>query len=277
MNLAIISALIIAVAGITIALLERRFPYAAQQRFLRDGFWNDLIMYSIIQSYVLGLIISMLITWIDEGTMLSRMRILSHWPVWLQIVLFLITHDLYIYWFHRLQHHSIRLWRIHEAHHSTCDVDWLSGSRSHSFEILINQTVEFAPIVLLGAAPETALIKGTISAVWGMWIHSNIDVHSGKLQYLINGPEMHRWHHSDVVADGSFNYSTKFAVWDWLFGTAWLPAEKKPAGYGLREVAFPREYIQQHLFAFRPIKGDVYANVDTTTPEDYPSEAGSQK
>jgi hypothetical protein len=41
------------------------------------------------------------------------------------------------------------------------DVDWLSGARSHALEILINQTIEFAPIVLLGAAPEVALIKLT--------------------------------------------------------------------------------------------------------------------
>ena len=50
--------------------------------------------------------------------------------------------------------------------------------------------------MLLGAAPEVALIKGTIDAVWGMYIHSNIDVRAGVLQYVLNGPEMHRWHHA---------------------------------------------------------------------------------
>ena len=63
---------------------------------------------------------------------------------------FFVVHDFYIYWFHRLQHRSAILWRIHEAHHATPEVDWLSGSRSHALEILINQTVEFAPIFLLG-------------------------------------------------------------------------------------------------------------------------------
>ena len=32
-----------------------------------------------------------------------------------------------------------------------CLLDWLAGSRSHPFEILINQTIEYAPLVLLGA------------------------------------------------------------------------------------------------------------------------------
>ena len=249
--------LIVAVAGLII-LLERRYPYVPQQKFLREGFWNDLILYALLQSYLLGLLISIIIAWIDTGTGISRLRIVADWPLWTQVLFFLVTHDLYIYWFHRLQHRSIRLWRLHEAHHSTKDVDWLSGSRSHTLEILINQTVEFAPIVLLGAASEVALIKGVISAVWGMWIHSNIDARTGWLTYVFNGPEMHRWHHSDIVKDGSYNFATKLALWDWMFGTAHLPDNKKPKGYGILEIEFPKSYLRQHLFAFRPLKPDEY-------------------
>jgi sterol desaturase/sphingolipid hydroxylase (fatty acid hydroxylase superfamily) len=165
-----------------------------------------------------------------------------------QVLFFLITHDLYIYLFHRLQHRIPLLWRIHEAHHATRDVDWLSGSRSHALEILINQTIEYAPIVLLGAAPEVPLIKMTIGSLWGMYIHSNIDVRSGRLQVFINGPEMHRWHHALEITTG-INFGTKLAVWDWLFGTAWLPPEKARR-YGIAE-PFPEGYLAQQIFAFR--------------------------
>lgn len=257
MTLTLLSPLIIVAAAVLIVLLERRFPYAPEQRFLREGFWNDLLLYSIVQSYVLGLLISVALSAVDNATGLSRARIVSDWPVWTQVLLFVVTHDLYIYGFHRWQHRNKRLWRLHEAHHSTRDVDWLSGSRSHALEIAINQSVEFAPIVLLGAAPEVALYKGMISAVWGMWIHANVNVRSGWLQFVINGPEMHRWHHSDEIADGSYNYATKLALWDWLFGTARLPG-RKPGAYGLKEIDFPRNYLRQHLFAFRPFGGDVY-------------------
>jgi len=230
--------------------LERAFPYDKRQKFLREGLWNDLLLYAIAQSYVLGLAIKHLIEFIDSSTALSRLQVVTDWPVWVQFLFFLVTHDLYIYLFHRLQHKYAFLWRIHEAHHSTKDVDWLSGSRSHSLEILINQTIEFAPIVLLGAAPEMALMKGTIDAVWGMYIHTNINVRSGWLQYIINGPEMHRWHHAIEITEGGINYGTKFAFWDWMFGTAHLP-KQKPRGYGLSDVDFPKNYIAQHLFAFR--------------------------
>lgn len=246
----IISTLAIIAAALIIIGLERLFPYDQGQLLFRSGFWNDLGMYTIVQSYVLGLIIFGFIEWIDNATSLSRYRIITDWPIWCQVLLSLVTHDLYIYWFHRWQHHNKWLWRVHEAHHSTGDVDWLSGSRSHSLEILINQTIEFTPLILLGCAPEVILIKGSIDAIWGMYIHSNIDVHSGPLQYIINGPEMHRWHHAVDDDAHNRNFGTKFAFWDWMFGTAFFPRSRKPAGYGLSE-DFPENYFTQHTHAFR--------------------------
>lgn len=238
--------------ALVIIALERRFPYVKGQRFLREGFFDDFVLYTLVQSYLLGHVIAALVRFLDGFSGLSRLHLVSAWPVWVQCAVFFVVHDLYIYWFHRLQHHNRFLWRLHEAHHSTKDVDWLSGSRSHAFEILINQTVEFAPIVLLGAAPEVAVFKGTIDAVWGMWIHANVDVRSGFLQRIFNGPEMHRWHHAIEITEGGINFGTKLAVWDWLFGTAVLPP-RKPAGYGLVE-GFPRGWVAQQLAAFRPLE-----------------------
>src|SRR5262249_42250621 len=144
-------------------------------------------------------------------------------------------------------------WRLHEAHHSVTAVDWVAGSRSHILEMLINETIEFAPPVLLGAHPDAILIASMIGAVWGMYIHSNLGVRTGRLQWLMNGPEAHRWHHA-VDADAyNRNFATKLALWDRLFGTAFLPAGRKPGGYGLTDVTFPRDYLRQHLFAFRPL------------------------
>ncbi|MBP6672783.1 MAG: sterol desaturase family protein [Bacteroidetes bacterium] len=250
MSLEILSPLIIVASALIMIVCERIIPYTDGQPLFRKGFWTDLGMYTIFQSYLLSWVIFGFIYWLDGQTGISRFQIISSWPVWMQFLLFLITHDLYIYLFHRWQHRNKYLYRIHEAHHSVGDVDWLAGARSHSLEIVVNQTIEFLPIILLGAAPEVVLIKGIVDAVWGMYIHSNIDVRSGALQYVINGPEMHRWHHSKVKGN-SVNFSTKFAVWDWLFGTAYLPRPEKPAAYGLSITDFPQGYFSQHWFAFR--------------------------
>lgn len=254
MNPQLLSLLVVSSAALVLIALEHRFPYTRGQRLLREGFLNDFAFYTILQSYVLGLVITAVIDLVDGAAGFAAHRPLSGWPFWVQLLFFLFLHDLYIYWFHRWQHHSPRLWRIHEAHHSTRDVDWLSGSRSHSLEILINQTVEFLPIMLLTGSTELFVVKASVDAVWGMWIHSNIDVRTGWLQYIINGPEMHRWHHATDTEAHNRNFGTKFAFWDWLFGTAWLPQRpRKPMSYGLDE-SYPNGYIAQHLYAFRPLE-----------------------
>lgn len=248
----VISFIIIISAAIIFILLERIFPYTKGQKVLREGFFDDLALYTIAQSYILSIIIfGYVIYYIDNTTGLSRLALFENVPIWIQLTFFLITHDIYIYWMHRWQHSNKWLWRIHEAHHSPKKVDWLSGSRSHALEILINQTVEFLPIVLLGAPVEVIAYKGVISAVWGMYIHSNLDVRTGRLQKIINGPEMHRWHHSTGKGRNR-NFATKLAIWDWIWGTAYLPATK-PDEYGLKTY-FPAHYLSQTLFAFRSFK-----------------------
>jgi sterol desaturase/sphingolipid hydroxylase (fatty acid hydroxylase superfamily) len=246
------SMLIIISAAILFIILERMFPYTKDQKILRDGFFDDLALYTIAQSYILSIFIfSIIINFIDNTTGLSRLKLFAEVPIWIQLVFFTITHDIYIYFMHRWQHSNKWLWRIHEAHHSPKKVDWLSGSRSHALEILINQTIEFAPIVLLGSPPEIIAYKGVISAIWGMYIHSNLDVKTGWLQKIINGPEMHRWHHSTGKGRNR-NFATKFAVWDWVFGTAFLP-DTKPDEYGLKTF-FPDHYFAQTVYAFRSFK-----------------------
>ena len=246
------STLIIVGTAIFFIIVERIWPYTKGQKVLREGFFDDLALYTIAQSYILGILIfTYIINFIDDSTGLSRLQLFRDVPIWIQLVFFLITHDLYIYWMHRWQHKNKYLWRIHEAHHSPKKVDWLSGSRSHALEILINQTIEFLPIVLLGSPPEVIAYKGVISAVWGMYIHSNLDVRTGKLQRIINGPEMHRWHHSTGKGRNR-NFATKLAIWDWIFGTAFLP-ETKPDEYGLKTY-FPKHYFMQTVFAFRTFK-----------------------
>jgi len=234
--------------------LERKFPYNSGQRAFRDGFWVDLIGYGVVQSYLMGVIISALIGAVDRWTGLSHHGLVSHWPIALQVAFFILTHDLNTYLIHRAQHRSKVLWRTHEAHHSCTNVDWLSGIRSHSLEILMYQTVEFLPVVLLGASPKVPLYKAMANAVYGMYIHSNLKIRMGKLLWVINGPELHRWHHAnDDQRAYDKNFATKFTVWDRLLGTWFDPGENRAADYGPSDGDFPEGWVSQHLFAFRPL------------------------
>lgn len=239
-------------AGIIITW-ERLSPYRKGIPFFRDGFWVDLVWYTIIQSYFLKIVIFDYIIAPLNSHIHSDIQFVKNWPVVWQVVFFLITHDLYIYLFHRFQHSNKFFWRIHEAHHSGKQVDFLAGSRSHVMEIIINQTIEFAPIVLFGAAPEVIPIKATLDAVFGMFIHANIDVNLGRLKYVFNSPQLHLWHHANYREVFHANFSTKFSLWDYLFGTVYDPGYKpgdNPENWGLY-YDYPRDYFLQHAFSVK--------------------------
>jgi sterol desaturase/sphingolipid hydroxylase (fatty acid hydroxylase superfamily) len=242
---------LIVVAGLTMTVLERALPYKSGQALFRRGFVLDFAVYSLLQSYVVGLLVAWVVERVDNSFDASSLHLIGWLPVPLQIVFFLILHDFLLYWFHRLQHASPQLWLTHEPHHSNVEVDWVAGSRASPFEILITETMKYLPMVLLGAMPFVVVAKGTIDAIWGMYLHSNIDVRSGALQYVINGPEMHRWHHAIDVDALNKNLATKFAVWDWIFGTAWLPRDRRPCRYGLADQEVRETYWQQQANPFR--------------------------
>lgn len=250
--LEILSPLVLIGAALLFLLLERRYPYNPQKA-LRPGFWMDLVGYGAIQSYVMGVVISYLIRALDSTTGLSRLHLVSAWPIVLQLALFLVWHDFDTYLIHWCQHHSRLLWRTHEAHHSTVDVDWLSGARSHTLEILLYELVSWGPVVLLGASPEVPILKGMINAVYGMWIHANLDLRMGPLLLFFNGPELHRWHHAnDDPGAYGMNLGTKLTVWDRLFGTLYRP-KARATDYRPEDPAYPMGYVRQHRYAFRPL------------------------
>lgn len=232
-------------------VLERVFPYKKGLPIFRKGWYLDFVWYTILQSAIMGTIIfSFIIYPIKNVLPLPQEGLISHWPLWVLILFFFVTHDFYIYWFHRWQHYNKYLWRTHEAHHSVEQVDFAAGSRSHMVEILINQTIEFMPIILLLDAETGILvqaIKVTIDAVYGQFIHSNVNARLGKLGYIFNGPVLHQWHHGDQVEVYHANFATKLSLWDYLFKTAYNP-NRKPEKYGIW-YRFPRDWFAQHIFS----------------------------
>lgn len=234
--------------------MERLYPYRKGLKFFREGFWIDLVWYTIIQSYFLKILIfDYIIQPINLSFDWSDYQFVKNWSVPSQVLFFLITHDFYIYWFHRLQHANKFFWRTHEAHHSGKEVDFLEGSRSHIVEIIINQTIEFLPIIVLGADPAVLPIKALLDAVFGMFIHANINVKMGKWKYIFNSPELHLWHHANYQEVFHANFSTKFAFWDYLFGTAYFPGNKpgnERENWGLY-YDYPKDYFLQHAFSVK--------------------------
>lgn len=159
-------------------------------------------------------------------------------PLWLKIFLMLLVNDIGAYWGHRALHASPFLWRFHAIHHSAEHLDWLVNTRAHPVDMVFTRLSGLAPVYLLGLAyttgphidPAVAIIT-IFGTLWTFFIHANIKVRLGPLNWLISSPAFHHWHHTnDQHRD--HNFAFVFPLIDRLFGTAWLPMQW-PSAYGI--------------------------------------------
>jgi sterol desaturase/sphingolipid hydroxylase (fatty acid hydroxylase superfamily) len=64
---------------------------------------------------------------------------------------------------------------------------------------------------------------------------------------------MHVWHH-DLILQGRHgqNFAVVFSLWDWLFGTAHMPADREqPQQLGFEGMdRFPRGLLRRLLYPF---------------------------
>jgi len=153
----------------------------------------------------------------------------GHWPILLQVLLFMLLAEFFTYWLHRLQHEQFWLWRIHCVHHNPDRLYWLNATRFHYFDVIAIPLLSNAPAVAIGADTNVIYMATTLSVMHGMWQHCNAEVRFGWLNYLVSSPELHRWHHLKDTAHANHNYGSNLIVWDLVFGTWYLPKERPDA------------------------------------------------
>jgi sterol desaturase/sphingolipid hydroxylase (fatty acid hydroxylase superfamily) len=90
-----------------------------------------------------------------------------------------------------------------------------------------------AVLLLLGAPKDVIVMVSAITAIVGILTHSNVHMRCGVLNLVFNTPELHRWHHSKVLAEGNRNYGENLVLFDQLFGTYFNPARRPPADIGI--------------------------------------------
>jgi sterol desaturase/sphingolipid hydroxylase (fatty acid hydroxylase superfamily) len=78
------------------------------------------------------------------------------------------------------------------------------------------------------------------------------------MKYIFNSPEMHIWHHAYTFPEHhryGMNFGLSLSLWDWLFGTAYVPYDGRDIKLGFPGVEkFPRSFMTQvgHGFSRRP-------------------------
>jgi sterol desaturase/sphingolipid hydroxylase (fatty acid hydroxylase superfamily) len=177
----------------------------------------------------------------------------TSWPLLAQLVLACVVAEAFDYWGHRVLHESALLWRVHATHHSAPRLYWLNATRAHPLEVLLRGMISFVPLAVLGAGEPVLALYGAVTIVVGLYQHANVETTLGPLSWVFSVGEVHRWHHSPRVAEANHNYGNNFLFWDVVFGTRYVPADRRPpAEIGIEGLqAFPRGYLAQLAAPFR--------------------------
>jgi sterol desaturase/sphingolipid hydroxylase (fatty acid hydroxylase superfamily) len=265
--LARIPALIIALAvvGLAFALIEWHWPSVRGQKRLRRGVFTDLSWYFFTAT--LGRVFSGVFVFIcivvaarllgagPTGEQLrglaSRDTALSHWPLALQLVSFVLLADFLVYWQHRAFHSFERLWRMHAVHHSSTDLDWLSSVRVHPLNDAISSALVATPLLLLGFTPATLMAYLPGLTIFAIGLHANVGWSFGPLRYVISSPAFHRWHHSNEPEAINKNFAGLLPVWDVLFGTFYLPKDRRATSFGVNGQPVPGTFLRQLAYPLR--------------------------
>ena len=156
------------------------------------------------------------------------------------------------YWLHRWAHEWKPLWRFHAVHHSPHKLYWLNVGRLHPIDKGLQVFLDTLPFLLLGVGEHVLALYVVCYAINGVFQHCNVDIRLAILNYLVSGPELHRWHHSMVKEESNHNYGNNLIIWDRLFGTWYLPSEREVQELGLGNREYPSNFLEQMTVPFIP-------------------------
>jgi len=231
---------------------EKLFPRHAQQ-LRRPGLGTDLV-YGLAGRglAIFGLVVgatfgALSLLWVPGLLLRPLMALLPH-P--LKVAVAFLLFDALVYWGHRWSHEVPFLWRFHVIHHSSKQMDWVSGVRAHP----LDGVVVAPPLVLLISAGFSPKLGGALVIVQltvGLFLHANVRWRWSPLHRVVITPEFHHWHHADEPDARHTNYSTFLPVWDLLFGTYFMPADRRPQVYGTAQ--FVPDSLAAQLW--QPLRG----------------------
>lgn len=149
---------------------------------------------------------------------------------WWSLVLVVVLADLTYYWEHRIAHQVRLLWTQHAVHHSSRDMNIVTGVRFGPFEGVWS-LVAHLPLAFMGFAPEAIIFSVLFVLAYQTWLHTGLIGKLGPLEWVLNTPSHHRVHHGCDAKYLDRNYGGVLIVWDRLWNT--FQVEEETPRYGL--------------------------------------------
>jgi sterol desaturase/sphingolipid hydroxylase (fatty acid hydroxylase superfamily) len=153
------------------------------------------------------------------------------------------------YWLgHWMQHKSPFLWEFHKVHHSAEIMTPFTTWRQHPVEDFFMGNVMAVPMggvhgaLVYAFGPEAQALS-----LWEVNVlllpyyvtffhlrHSHVWMPvGGWLGRIVHSPAHHQIHHSDDPRHLNKNMGYVLSVWDWAFGTLYVPEKREPIRFGI--------------------------------------------
>ena len=249
MSVAIASYFAVLIGAALITLHEIKLPYRKEWKPNGEEVGNDAMFMITVQLALPYLISISVVVALSEYLTMNGFTVQSIWPhdasVAAQAGLMLLIADFPRYWMHRAFHKFTPMWRFHAVHHSPHRLYWLNVGRFHPVEKAIQYSVDALPFALVGVSVEVLGAYFVFYAINGFFQHSNCRVSLGPLNYIVSGPELHRWHHSELARESDSNFGNNLIVWDLVFGTRFLPKDREVGPLGLVNRHYPPGFLAQ--------------------------------
>ena len=171
-------------------------------------------------------------------------------PLWAAIVVPVVIYLAleFGYWLsHYMLHHVPWMWEFHKVHHSAEVLTPLVEWRQHPFEyflvpltmgtvssvVLAAVTWLFGPHLAYGAWSPSLIIMAFVCTTLHLR-HSHVKMSApGVLGYILQTPAHHQIHHSTDPRHFDKNLGFCLSVWDWVFGTLYIPKKDEVPTLGL--------------------------------------------
>ena len=195
-------------------------------------------------------------------------------PILVYSVAISMASDFGYFLFHWASHSFGPLWAIHKLHHSAEVMTPLTAARVHPFERIALGPIRAVTVgLLIGPAVyfyagETSTLTilglealGLVFNLLGHVLHhSHVWLYFGPVVgRVIISPAQHQIHHSSLPQHLDKNFGEHWALWDWMFGTLYLPKGREPLKFGL--AGYSRQPHKGLVSAYlRPVADAVIAS-----------------
>lgn len=191
-----------------------------------------------------------------------------------QVFVLFICSEFGAYAAHWSLHKIPLLWSFHRVHHSAEALTPFTRLRDHPLDVIWSALGRFtlagimASVIFFivrtppsGAAFKLFLATGLVSTYgFDLWRHCHIPISLGRLNYCFNSPVMHQVHHSAEPRHRDKNLGAELMIFDWLFGSLYVPEGDESYRWGLNEdeLGAKNPHLKLRDFYLEPFRYAVY-------------------